>query len=100
MSEAMRVHAASDAANAGWSGLSLQPLPGGALSLTADTLGRLRRELIWTMGEVYASGLFFRWGALCGQLDAYRGFLQNGSIQGLADVRLLDDESKSETHVF
>jgi PAS domain S-box-containing protein len=43
------------------------------ISIPAEALGRLRREIIWTMGEHRAQSMLARMGVSWGQADAFRG---------------------------
>lgn len=58
----------------------------GTLPLKSETLGRLRRELFWTIGENRMHGVMARFGVSCGQSDVRQDFSQDGIIRGLGTI--------------
>lgn len=54
------------------------------LRLGHDAFGRLRRELIWTVGEKRTHGILVRFGYSCGQSDARRSADARPRLEGLA----------------
>jgi PAS domain S-box-containing protein len=62
-----------------------------------ESLGRLKRELIWTLGEEKTHGLLFRWGYSCGQSDGKNPLISTALIQGMGHLKECRfDEKTSE----
>ncbi|MCB4756419.1 MAG: PAS domain S-box protein [Elusimicrobia bacterium] len=65
----------------------LKKLDHQGILLDAEAFGRLRRELIWTIGETRAQGLWARFGFSCGQADAMNPLLTYPSLHGIAALQ-------------
>jgi PAS domain S-box-containing protein len=69
------------------------------LILDPEALGRLRRELIWTLGEERSHGLLARVGLSCGMAAALE-HPENALIQGLGQLHEKTNSVSSEERVF
>ncbi len=64
-----------------------------------EALGRLRRELIWTLGEARAQGVLARLGLSCGQADALHASSSPVLIRGLGEMVYEGGEAADDNHV-
>ncbi len=67
------------------------------LLMAPEAIGRLKRELTWTVGETRTLGIFARLGFSCGQTDALDPHFKNQLIQSVATLQNAElDETNNE----
>src|SRR5262245_44716119 len=69
---------------------------GGQLLMEPDFLGRLRRELVWTLGEEATAGVLTRLGYSCGVADVLTPEFRQPIIRGLGQMQSTDGDGKFE----
>lgn len=72
---------------------------GNGLVLEEEALGRLKRELFWTVGESRAFGLLARFGYSCGQADLLNPTAAAGLIRGLGEIKSLESDDELQEYV-
>jgi len=72
--------------------------PGDFLALDSEIIGRLKRELVWTVGNIRAHGILTRLGFSCGQADALNPLLTSPLLRGVAALGEFNDDPTSHTY--
>lgn len=79
---------------------NLKPAILTGLSLPWETWGRLRRELIWTLGAIRAKGIMTRFGFSCGQTEAFENLSSDTLLNDFGRIQMTESVGPSEPCVY
>jgi len=69
---------------------------GGQLLMDPEFLGRLRRELVWTLGSDAAAGVMTRLGYSCGAADVLTPEFRQPILRGLGQLQIINGNTAQE----